>query len=195
MILLADCYAKGLGVSMNSAEAVKWWSKAAKQSGSADEKTLNCFIDSWGIVTKGEDSKAETFVGDCYANGDGVFQNKVEAKQWYLKAAERGFPEAQRKMALNSSPKKQLNGVSEVAEWFIKAANNGDAESQTTLGRLYQMGYCVTENHREAARYFQISVPVQPGNSGGALVDERGNVVGVVAPLILHRQPKLPDIR
>ena len=26
------------------------------------------------------------------------------------------------------------------------------------------------------ARYFQISVPVQPGNSGGALVDEHGNV-------------------
>jgi len=31
------------------------------------------------------------------------------------------------------------------------------------------------------ARYFQNSVPVQPGNSGGALVDERGNVVGVVS--------------
>ncbi len=31
------------------------------------------------------------------------------------------------------------------------------------------------------ARYFQISVPVQPGNPGGALVDERGNVVGVVS--------------
>ncbi len=31
------------------------------------------------------------------------------------------------------------------------------------------------------ARYFQISLPVQPGNSGGALVDERGNVVGVVS--------------
>ena len=31
------------------------------------------------------------------------------------------------------------------------------------------------------ARYFQISVPVQPGNSGGALVDECGNVVGVVS--------------
>jgi TPR repeat protein len=30
-------------------------------------------------------------------------------------------------------------------------------------------------------RYFQISVPLQPGNSGGALVDERGNVVGVAA--------------
>jgi len=29
-------------------------------------------------------------------------------------------------------------------------------------------------------RAYQISVPVQPGNSGGALVDEYGNVVGIV---------------
>ncbi len=33
---------------------------------------------------------------------------------------------------------------------------------------------------RDNPRYFQISVPVQPGNSGGALMDESGNVVGVV---------------
>jgi S1-C subfamily serine protease len=31
------------------------------------------------------------------------------------------------------------------------------------------------------ARYFQISLPVQPGNSGGALVEAHGNVVGIVA--------------
>ena len=34
---------------------------------------------------------------------------------------------------------------------------------------------------QDDARYFQVSVPLQPGNSGGALVDERGNVVGVVS--------------
>jgi S1-C subfamily serine protease len=37
------------------------------------------------------------------------------------------------------------------------------------------------------ARYFQISVPVQPGNSGGALVDERGDVVGVVSAKLSAR--------
>ena len=37
------------------------------------------------------------------------------------------------------------------------------------------------------ARYFQISVPVQPGNSGGALVDERGNVVGIVSAKLSAR--------
>jgi len=28
-------------------------------------------------------------------------------------------------------------------------------------------------------------VPVQPGNSGGALVDERGNVIGIVSAKVL----------
>jgi len=36
-------------------------------------------------------------------------------------------------------------------------------------------------------RYFQISVPVQPGNSGGALVDERCNVVGIVSAKLSAR--------
>ena len=36
-------------------------------------------------------------------------------------------------------------------------------------------------------RYFQISVPVQPGNSGGALVDAHGNVVGIVAAKLSAR--------
>ena len=30
-------------------------------------------------------------------------------------------------------------------------------------------------------RYFQISVPMQPGNSCGALVDEYGNVIGIAS--------------
>ncbi len=40
---------------------------------------------------------------------------------------------------------------------------------------------------QDDARHFQISVPVQPGNSGVALVDERGNVVGVVSAKLSAR--------
>src|SRR5271154_3071728 len=36
-------------------------------------------------------------------------------------------------------------------------------------------------------REFQISVPVQHGNSGGALVDEHGNVVGIVSAKLSAR--------
>jgi S1-C subfamily serine protease len=31
------------------------------------------------------------------------------------------------------------------------------------------------------SRYLQVSVPVQPGNSGGPLLDQSGNVVGIVS--------------
>jgi hypothetical protein len=40
---------------------------------------------------------------------------------------------------------------------------------------------------QDDARYFQISVPVQPGNSVGALVDEWGNVMGVVSAKLSAR--------
>lgn len=40
-------------------------------------------------------------------------------------------------------------------------------------------------------RYFQISVPVQPGNSGAALVDEHGNVVGVVCARPIAKEAPL----
>ena len=39
---------------------------------------------------------------------------------------------------------------------------------------------------------YQISVPVQPGNSGGALLDEHGNVVGIVSATL---RASLADIR
>ncbi len=41
---------------------------------------------------------------------------------------------------------------------------------------------------KDDPRYYQISVPLQPGNSGGALFDEKGSVVGVVSAKLSARQ-------
>jgi S1-C subfamily serine protease/uncharacterized protein len=49
------------------------------------------------------------------------------------------------------------------------------------------------------SRYLQISVPVQPGNSGGPLLDRHGNVVGIVSAklnalnIMLHTEGDIPQ--
>ena len=48
-------------------------------------------------------------------------------------------------------------------------------EPKLTRGEISSMA-----GIRDNPQYFQISVPVQPGNSGGALVNESGDVVGIV---------------
>jgi transcriptional regulator with XRE-family HTH domain len=52
---------------------------------------------------------------------------------------------------------------------------------ETRSRYLMDYGIAALAGAGDDARYFQISVPVQPGNSGGALVDEHGNVVGIVS--------------
>jgi len=49
-------------------------------------------------------------------------------------------------------------------------------EPKLTRGEISSMAGMMDD-----PRHFQISVPVQPGNSGGPLVDLRGNVVGIVS--------------
>lgn len=39
---------------------------------------------------------------------------------------------------------------------------------------------------QDDVRHFQITMPIQPGNAGGALLDERGNVIGVVEMKLSH---------
>src|SRR6516225_3097140 len=65
-------YYKGLGVTKDAAEAVKWYRKAAEQ----------------GFA------KAQFALGFCYGNGLGVVKDVAEAVKWYQKAAEQGLAEA-----------------------------------------------------------------------------------------------------
>jgi S1-C subfamily serine protease len=52
---------------------------------------------------------------------------------------------------------------------------------QGVAPKLTKGNISATSGLKDDPRFFQISIPVQPGNSGGPLIDERGNAVGIVA--------------
>ena len=72
-LALGMAHANGEGVPKNSAEAVKWYRRAANQ-----ELTM-----------------AQYLLGKAYAEGAGVEKNDAEAAGWYGRAANQGFGLAQ----------------------------------------------------------------------------------------------------
>src|SRR5215471_15127811 len=76
--ILGRLYARGRGVTLDEAEAVKWFRRAAEHGSAAAEFNL----------------------GNLYAEGKGVPQDYSEAVKWYRMAAERGDPQAQYNLGL-----------------------------------------------------------------------------------------------
>ena len=99
--------------------AVYWTKKAADQ----------------GLIS------AQSNLGVCYFNGQGVNQDYDQAVFWYQKAADQGLISAQNNLALCYV---KGTGVSQshsmAAYWYKKAAEQGDAEAQVQLGILYKNG-------------------------------------------------------
>ncbi|MDD9841159.1 MAG: tetratricopeptide repeat protein [Alphaproteobacteria bacterium] len=86
------------------------------------------------------DADAQYRLGVCYAEGEGVSQNKKEAIYWYRQAAEQGFAVAQ--LALGTSyltgdgvPKNEQTAYM----WFLLAKANGDAEIKRVVGEAIDL--------------------------------------------------------
>jgi len=86
-------------------------------------------------------------------------------------------------------PDKLFQQVTELArrETGPSSASSPSPSPMPSAPRLAKGELASLSGAADDLRYFQISVPVHPGNSGGALVDERGNVVGVVAAKLSAR--------
>src|SRR5690242_2221624 len=63
----------------------------------------------------------------------------------------------------------------------VATAGFPDSRLQGFTPKLAKGEIVALSSAEDDTRYFQISAPVQPGNSGGALVDAEGNVVGIVS--------------
>lgn len=130
---LGRAYALGDGVPKNTAEAMKWFRKAAEQ-GNAD---------------------AQSWVGVAYFLGDGVPKNTAEAVQWFRKAAEQGNADGQYGLGRayfegEGVPKDPAEGVT----WFRKAAEQGNVHGQYDLGGAYLAGIGVPKETTETVKWW-----------------------------------------
>lgn len=96
-------------------------------------------------------ARAETFLGDCALNGQGLRRDPVEAVRWYRRAADRGLAAAQNGMgvALGQGKGVPRDDAAAVA-WFRRAASQGHPEAEFNLAMCYARGLGVAMSPTEA---------------------------------------------
>lgn len=166
---LGVCYYSGKGVSVDYAEAVKWFRKAADQGYARAQCCLGiCYEDGYGVtvdyteaakwyrkVAEQNETTAQCSLANCYANGQGVLKDYEEAVKWYRKAADRGDVTAQSQLA-NFYSRVLKNDV-EAVKWYRRAADQNDAGAQDDLGAFYRDGRGVATNFVEAYKWFNLA--------------------------------------
>lgn len=133
--VLGVCYEFGNGgAEQNVEEAVKWYQKAAEH----------------GHLV------AQTNLGACYEQGDGVEKNLPEAVKWYRKAAYGGHARAQVNLGVcyeyGSGVEKN---VEEAFKWYQKAAVRNYARGQCFLAECYEHGIGTEVNIKKAFNLYK----------------------------------------
>ena len=97
---------------------------------------------------------AQTYLGICYALGQGVEKDEAKAVEWFRKAAEQGDARAQLNLGLCFQEGVGLEkDEAEAVKWFRKAADQGDPGAHISLGICYADGRGVEADEAEAFRW------------------------------------------
>lgn len=124
---LGMMYGNGKGVTQNSQEAVKWYTKAAEQG----------------------NAKAQCRLGFMYENGGYVIQDYQEAFKWYARAAEQGDTGGQFALGkMYADGKGVIRDDQEAIKWYTKAAEQGDKEGQVVLSTIYGLSQDYVEAYK-----------------------------------------------
>ena len=114
-VLVGNMYARGLGVTYDRTEAVRWWRKAAGQG----------------------DASAQEELATAYFWGNGVQQDHSEAAKWFRKAAEQGKIFAQTCLAYLYERGEGVPRDFALAHmWLNLAAAQGQGVAKIELDRL-----------------------------------------------------------
>jgi hypothetical protein len=126
---VGSLFANGMGVSVDYAQAVAWYTKAAEQG----------------------NPQGQTDAGYMLASGRGVSQDYKKAAEWFRKAAEQGYAPAEDYLGnmlangwgVAKDPKQAVG-------WYQKAAAQGYGLAQSSLAEAYASGMGVAQNPAQA---------------------------------------------
>lgn len=161
-------YMFGYDTAPNFEESLKWLNLAAAQ-GNEDalkmleqvEKAKKLLLDA-----EGGDLEAQYQIGRYYYHGYGLAVDIEKAKDWYVRAAERGHTEAMYELGFHydlsgTEPRDGYReSMLEARKWYTLAAKQGHAEAAYRLGRIYYYGFGFDrfEDHRgEAIKCFEFA--------------------------------------
>ncbi|KAJ3148339.1 hypothetical protein HK101_002154 [Irineochytrium annulatum] len=108
------------------------------------------------------DSYSQFQIGMAYLEGGaGVPKDVRLAQEWFLKAANLGYAQAQVKVAVNMQdgllgPVKEQDLVV-IADWYKRAADQGDTEGMVKLGKCYLNGAGVPKDEELAFQWFRLA--------------------------------------
>ena len=102
---------------------------------------------------------AEKALGDAYYYGISVERDAKKSVFWYGKSAKQGLADGQYALGRAYYFGEGLESVNDnkAVEWYHKAAEQGHSDAQYALGRMYYTGLGISEDKKEAAKWYQES--------------------------------------
>lgn len=172
-IRLGDLYYEGSGVEQDTAEALRWYNKAAGQN-NAEAQARLCAVyldesndnekniaaaEKWCQKSaKSGNAEAQYVLAMMYARGRGVKRNPDEARKWWSRAAEQGNAYAQYELGeVYAQGLEVKQDYSEALKWWSKSAEQGNADAQYVLGVMYEEGKAVPASHINALKWYKLA--------------------------------------
>jgi hypothetical protein len=126
-------------------------------------------------------------LGSLYSEGAGVLKDEIEGLAWYYlarsnvedKFSPQDISSAEDRLGRNGALAAQQR-AREIARKLSALSSDTQANLQGFSPKLTKGEISSLAGMRYDPRHWQISAPIQPGNSGGPLFDENGDIIGII---------------
>lgn len=174
-VRLAKLYAEGHGLPRDEEKSLFWYGEAAEQGHAEAQRYLafEAYSLTWAEMARWRqkladqgDVRAKYLLGDMYAKGIGVPQDKAKALYWFRSAADQEYDSAQFMLGdMYAAGDGVPQDKAEAAAWLRKAAEWNN-RAQWQLGVMYAAGDGVPQDTKTALDWLRSAVEHGIGYEG-----------------------------